>query len=94
VTYQSKLGYRFHRRVYTFRAMVDEYGWNVERTHKLHEGRIRCDCLKLWDINVTGTGRNILRITRGRGHFVVLIGKNYRRLGWSRNRNRKWGVGE
>jgi hypothetical protein len=75
-----KPGYKRRRWTYSFRAWVDDRGWNVDRKHRLGEVHIRCDCLKLWDLNRTGLGHNIIRITRGRRHLVILLGKNYRRI--------------
>lgn len=75
-----KPGYKHRKRTYSFRAWVNEKGWNVEREHKMHQGRIRCDCLKMWDVNRTSLSHNIIRVTWGRRHLVILVGKNYRRI--------------
>jgi hypothetical protein len=74
-----KPGYKRRKRTYSFRAWVDTDGWNVDRKHK-DEPHIRCDCLKLWDVSRTGLGHNIIRITRGKGHFVILLGEKYHRI--------------
>jgi hypothetical protein len=73
-----KPGYKRRKRTYSFRAWVDKSGWNTERDHQKHP--TRCGCLKLWDLNWRGSGHNIVRITRGRGHLVILLGRNYRRI--------------
>jgi hypothetical protein len=74
-----KPGYTRHKRVYSFRAWVDEKGWNKDRYHR--DGpHANCDCLKLWDLNRTGLGHNIIRITRGKGHFVILLGRKYHKI--------------
>jgi hypothetical protein len=74
-----KPGYKRRKRTYSFRAWVDEDGWNVDRLHTASAGWHPCNHLKMWDVNRKGTGHNIIRITRGRGHFVVLLGKKYRK---------------
>jgi hypothetical protein len=79
-------GYKRRKRTYSFRAYVDERGSNTGWKHQDHQsGRpghsaIRCNCLKMWDVNRTGLGHNIIRITWGRGHLVILLGKKYHRI--------------
>lgn len=68
-------GYTRRRHTYSFRAYVDEHGWNRNR----YRGP-----LKLWDLNWRKSHNNIVRVVRGKRHFVVLFGRKYRRLGWPR----------
>lgn len=73
--------------VYTFRAMIDERGWNVDRKHEQHQGRYfaagdRCSCYRLWDLNRKKTHHNIIRVIRGPRTFQILLGKKYRKIGW------------
>jgi hypothetical protein len=73
-----KPGYKRRKRTYSFRAWIDEKGWNTEYDHKRHSGR--CDCLKLWDLNGTKSHHNIIRVVRGRRHLVILLGSKYRKI--------------
>ncbi len=74
-------GYKRRKRTYSFRAWVDERGSNVDRLHHhLPESGKHCDCLKMWDLNWKKSHHNIIRITRGRGHFVILLGSKYRKI--------------
>jgi hypothetical protein len=76
-----KSGYKRRKRTYSFRAWIDpENGWaNNDRQHK--DGtHAFCNCLKLWDLNRRPGSENIIRITRGKRYFVVLVGKNYHRI--------------
>jgi hypothetical protein len=80
-----KPGYKRRKRTYSFRAWVDKEGWNVDRKHAAHQRRTdtytrTCDCLKLWDLNWRGSSHNIIRVTRGRRHLVILLGRKYRRI--------------
>jgi len=65
---------RRRRWTYSFRAWIDERGSNEDHAHRDCEAPRRClglepySCkhLRLWDLNTTSGGRNILRIVRGR----------------------------
>jgi len=81
-------GYKRRRWTYSFRAYVDLRGSNLDRFHRGVKGSgHHCDCLKLWDLNWRKNSHNIIRITRGRGHFVILLGRKYRKIAI---RQRKW----
>jgi len=84
-----KPGYKRRRWTYSFRAWVDERGSNVDYQHTLQGSGKYCDCLKLWDLNWRKNSHNIIRIIRGRGHFVILLGRKYRKIAL-RRRKRSW----
>jgi hypothetical protein len=73
-----KPGYKRRKRTYSFRALVNKDGWNREYVHLAHTGR--CDCLKMWDVNWNTNSRNIIRVTWGRRHLVILLGSKYRKI--------------
>lgn len=68
--------------VYTFRAMIDERGWNIDRMHEKHKGK--CSCYHLWDLNSKKTHHNIIRVIRGPRTFQILLGSKFRKIGWRR----------
>jgi hypothetical protein len=76
-----KPGYKRRKRTYSFRAWIDDKGWNTDWKHQGHRiDHIRCDCLKLWDLNWRKSHHNIIRITRGKRHLVILLGRTHRRI--------------
>ena len=87
-----KPGYVRHKRVYSFRAWVDDRGSNrdydhenfcmgLTRCHGAFEGE-KCLHLRLWDLNTNASGRNIVRIVRRRRPFClhIVVGQRYRNL--------------
>jgi len=67
--------------VYTFRAWIDEDGFNEDRNHERHCTR-RCEHLRMWDLNLSRNGRNILRITRRLRppYLHIVLGPRYWRV--------------
>lgn len=66
-----KPGYKRRKRTYSFRAYVDDRGWNRDR----YGGP-----LKMWDLNWRKSHHNIIRVTWGRRHLVILLGSKYRKI--------------
>ncbi len=69
---------------YSFRAWVDEFGGNADHEHAQRcvlRGR-PCRHTRLWDLNRSGTGHNVLRVERRTWPVFlrVLVGRRYRRL--------------
>ena len=65
--------YRRRRWTYSYRAWIDEHGGNAGWTRGPHDFR-------LWDLNRTSNGHNLIRIVRRRWPFyvVVVVGRHYR----------------
>lgn len=64
-------GYTRRRRTYSFRAWVDASGSNVDRLPR------RRGDTRLWDLNRTSNGHNIIRILRRRSplYLRVMVGR-------------------
>jgi hypothetical protein len=73
----NESNYRRRRWTYTFRAWIDEQGWNRDREHETRCGNTRsgyCRHIRLWDLNRRGSGKNLVRMSFRRRPFYLSIG--------------------
>ena len=64
--------YRRRRWTYSYRAWIDEHGGSVGWSRGRYD-------LRLWDLNRTSNGHNLIRIVRRRKPFcfIVVVGRRY-----------------